>query len=238
MQYVIYKVTSISGKSYIGLTSKTIEWRWNNHKATWANQLKKGKHYNCPKLYKAFEKYNPYVDGNWTIEVIDIAESRNKAVQLEEDYISTYNTLNEGYNSHPGGLYSNGIKGVKQTPEHIAKRFASPRTHTEETKLKQSESRKKMFETPAGILLKEKLREHGRKTKGRKKGPCSQTVKDAVSKANAKSYSISFPDGSVHIIIGIGKFCKEHNLTAQTLMNTLPGGKWKQHKGYKLLSRL
>lgn len=238
MQYVIYKITSSSGKSYIGLTSKSIEWRWNNHKATWANQLKKGKHYSCPKLYKAFEKYNPYVPGNWTIEIVDAASARNEAVQMEEYYISTYNALNEGYNSHPGGVYSNGIKGKKQTPEHIAKRFEAPRTHTAETKAKQSESRRRMFESEKGKALKEKLREHGKRGRGRKKGPCPQSTKDALTKANSHTYTIQFPDGSIENITGIGKFCVENNLTHQTLINTMPGKKWKQHKGYKVLARV
>lgn len=235
MQYKIYKATSPSGKCYIGLTSKTVEWRWNNHKSTWMTQLRKHKKYNCPKLFKAFEKYNPFVPGNWFVEEIATGTGKAEAMKLEEYHIATFNSLNGGYNAHPGGKYSNGLKGKKQSPEHIAKRFTGRAPVSDHGRRNQQVARLKMFDSPEGILLKEKLAEYGRNGKGRKHGPCPHHVKEAVSAATSLYFRIRFPDGTTQVASGLGKFCKENLLTSHLLSETRPGGKRTSHKGFKII---
>jgi hypothetical protein len=236
MQYTIYKLTSISGKCYIGLTSKSAEWRWRSHITAWKNQLTKNKRYNCPKLFKSFEKYNPFVEGNWIVEKIDDTNSMVEAISLEESYIKKYNSYEEGYNAHPGGKFSNGTKGRKQTPEHISKRFDRDCSLSAETKHKQSISRKLMFNTEEGMKLRAKLSEYAKNQPKQIGRICSESAKQQIGLANSKSYKIMFPDGNIHEIIGLQKFCDEFNLTKNSLSKTRPGGKFKQHKGYKIIS--
>lgn len=91
--YTIYKITQIStGKVYIGQTSKSIEQRWKMHLSRAFNK------YVTPiAIANAIKQYGQY---DFTIGILDTTESRRKALQIEQYYISLYDSRNEakGFN--------------------------------------------------------------------------------------------------------------------------------------------
>lgn len=93
MMYSIYKITSPSGRSYIGLTKSKIEERWRQHKKR-AFSIKE----NHP-FYNAIRKYGPE---NFTLERIDTAENKEEAQRLEILHIQEHG-LSSLYNISPGG---------------------------------------------------------------------------------------------------------------------------------------
>lgn len=90
MKGIIYKITNkVNGKSYIGQTRYTIEFRWKQH------QHKKDNTY----FHNAIHKYG--VD-NFSIEILeecDIEELNQKEIF----YIAKYDTFKNGYNLTIGG---------------------------------------------------------------------------------------------------------------------------------------
>lgn len=88
----IYKITNkINNKAYIGLTLRTIEIRWSEHKRS-INTL------DTP-LYRAIKKY-----GIENFEVEEIEEISEDVVQEREKYwIQYYGTYGNGYNATLGG---------------------------------------------------------------------------------------------------------------------------------------
>jgi hypothetical protein len=79
---------------------------------------------------------------------------------------------------------------------------------------KHSESRKKNISK--SLKGYKKTKEHLRK----------------MGEGHAKTYLITYPDGTEKIIKGLQRFCKENNLT-NTLMNHVANGKQRHHKGFK-----
>lgn len=103
--YKIYKLTSPSGKSYIGQTGKKVEERW-----------RKGNGYRTSGcLYKAIKKYGW---DNFTREILEEGLTLKEANKLEQKYIKEYNTLvPAGYNLQPGG---NNRKMHEETKKRIS----------------------------------------------------------------------------------------------------------------------
>ncbi len=95
MSFLIYKHTSPSGKSYIGLTSKTIEQRLNGHKTS---------AYTCMSENSFHQAIRKYGIENFTSEIlIDNIETLLEATSIEIYYIRFYNTYRNGYNDTKGG---------------------------------------------------------------------------------------------------------------------------------------
>jgi group I intron endonuclease len=102
--YIIYKLTSPSGKSYIGQTCDFTR-RIKEH------QTRKC----CPLLCKAIEKHTW---DSFNIEILYSELNMDEANVLEEQLISQYNTLTpNGYNLIPGGKNHS----RQRTPESIIK---------------------------------------------------------------------------------------------------------------------
>lgn len=119
----VYKITSPSGKCYIG-QSINIESRFKQHK----DEARRG-HKN--KFYDAMCKYG--VD-NFTYEIL--AEDLHTKIErdsVEVYYISFYNSMNNGYNMTKGG---DGARLVGEANGMFGK------THTPEVKQKLSDNRK------------------------------------------------------------------------------------------------
>lgn len=107
---LIYKITSPSGKCYIG-QSKNIKSRLYNYK----NGCCKGQ----PKLYNSIQKYGW---DNHLFEIIDqcsIELNKDELDNKEKHWIKFYDSHHNGLNCNDGG---SGHLGRKQSPEHIAKR--------------------------------------------------------------------------------------------------------------------
>lgn len=111
--FEIYKITcKINNKIYIGITSQGVENRWKQHIRAAYNTNHKDA--NCI-FKKAIRKYKPE---NFTIDIIDTAQSEQEAEEKEIYYIKKYNTFafdnnSNGYNSTRGG---DGAKGYGMTP--------------------------------------------------------------------------------------------------------------------------
>jgi group I intron endonuclease len=109
-QHHIYKLTSPSGKVYIG-RAVHFKKRMITHKHTAKSGVKRP-------LYEAIRKYGWE---NFTKEIIDMAIGDEAAYELELKYIREYNSTNKGYNvntkTSDGG---DNWEGRKNTPEYQA----------------------------------------------------------------------------------------------------------------------
>lgn len=131
---IIYKLTSPSGKYYIGKTKYNLETRFKQHIQHWKYKNRKY----VSKLYNAFDKYSPEL---WTQEILEQVENKEIANQKEIYYIAKYDTINNGYNLVKGG--------DGRLVDYL----------TEDHKNSLSEARKKWFESEQGIEWKSTLRE-------------------------------------------------------------------------------
>lgn len=127
---VIYLVrNNVNGKCYIGQTTKSIKWRWREHRRCHRRFV----------LHKAIRKYGA---GNFTITELAQACSIECLNYLEPLFIAAYNTLApRGYNLDSGGRnnkahpdtvtkMSMAKKGKRFTAEHRAKIGAAQKGRT------------------------------------------------------------------------------------------------------------
>lgn len=124
---IVYKLTAPSGKSYVGITTTTVEERFKQHQ----NQPS-GK-----KLEYAFNKYPPET---WTTTILDKASTQKELHEKEIMWISKLGTIANGYNTHIGGW--SGAAGTTLSEEH---------------KTALSDSRKQYFKSEEGLLRKKQL---------------------------------------------------------------------------------
>lgn len=92
MMGVIYKLTSPSGKSYIGQTRNSFDTRWKQH-------IRDANCNSILPIHVAIRKYGPENFVNQILEEIPNAELNTK----EQYYIQKYDTYNNGYNCTLGG---------------------------------------------------------------------------------------------------------------------------------------
>ena len=92
--YHIYKATNlINGKSYIGQSNNVRSRIWQH--------LRRYEKENCL-FHEELEKYG---DENFSWEIIDETDSKEKAIELERKYIKQFNTIKPfGYNMNKGGV--------------------------------------------------------------------------------------------------------------------------------------
>jgi len=141
---VIYKLTSPSGKFYIGRT-KDFDNRMNAHKY---NAYVRKDTYS---LYVAIRKYDW---DNFTKEIL--CEVKPEASQeLEEKYIKEHNSVNRGYNdTYRGGggsVFENRPEALEKMKSILRDKMTGEgnpmygKTHSEETKALQKEKAKGRF---------------------------------------------------------------------------------------------
>ena len=119
MMFSVYKITSPSQKSYIGITKKTIQHRWSNHIR---RAFKEG--YNHP-FANAIRKYGPDA---FEVEELATYETEDEAKSAEIYFIDHFDTTNrdKGYNISKGGDYDAGTGGkvfwdrIRKDPEALA----------------------------------------------------------------------------------------------------------------------
>lgn len=169
-KYTIYKLTSPSGKSYIGQTGQKPEIRW-----------AKGNGYNTSSnIYKAIKKYKWE---NFTHEILEEGLTLKQANQVEKEYIKKFNTLApNGYNLQPGGDNRKTHKETKKKLSKAHEKYDTPewrakisktlknylwsmtpeerkknrgRAQTQEIRIIKSEKSKKMWENRSELEKKE-----------------------------------------------------------------------------------
>jgi|688.fasta_scaffold15861_29 group I intron endonuclease len=105
----IYKITSPSGKIYIG-QSNNIDRRMIEHKY-------RAKNKNC-KLYASIRKHG---FDNHNIETLFISDNLYEKNKMESIYIRYYNTINDGLNHINEDANLNGFLGKKHSIENVNK---------------------------------------------------------------------------------------------------------------------
>lgn len=106
--YIIHN--TINDKKYIGQTNSDIDKRLARHKcasSTW-----------CVKLHNALNKYGK---DNFFIELLSVVDDENKANELEDYFITKYDSINNGYNILRGGNIGEGLRGRHLSDEHKRK---------------------------------------------------------------------------------------------------------------------
>jgi group I intron endonuclease len=142
---IVYKLTSPSGKSYIGKTKAKLETRIKQHLQLFRSSERPYK--GCPtKLFYALEKY-PIKE--WTKEILFESDDLIETNEKEKFFIEQFDTISEGYNISKGG----------------DGRLVD--TLAEEHKKVISEKRKTWFATEAGQKWKQELSD-----KWKTKNPC------------------------------------------------------------------
>lgn len=116
--YSVYRhINKVNGKSYIGITRNTVEFRRTQH-AYNAFAAATNPKITDNKFYKAIRKYGT---DNFDVEVLESGLSAEQAKEREIYYISLFDTYNTGYNSTFGGDGINGY-GKPIVGIHIATR--------------------------------------------------------------------------------------------------------------------
>lgn len=142
-KFLVYMHVAPNNKKYIGITSKSIEKRWNN-----GNGYRNNKYF-----YSAILKYGK---DNFKHIVIASDLTKDNACRLEIELIKKYDTTNrkKGFNHSTGGDIC--AYGVKRSKEYIQKLKAIHigKKHSEETKRKISNTLKGHIPINKGIPMK------------------------------------------------------------------------------------
>jgi len=225
----IYKITSPSGRVYIG-QSVDIERRWLKYKSV-----------NCKYQRKLYNSFNKYGVENHIFEIIEECEVMNLNTR-ERYWQEYYNVLNGGLNcfytqtNEKPKIISEETKH-KISESHKGKKFSeeSRRKMSEANKGKRysEEYKRKLSEIRRGKKLSE---EHKKKLseshKGKKLSEETKRKMSASKKGNKhpryKEIKATSPDGTVYKN-GIKHFPKELKISKETLTKLLNGGyskKW------------
>ena len=140
----VYKITNkVTGKIYIGITNQGSGTRYRHH---WY-EARIGDP--CP-IHKSMAKYG---EENFTLEIIDFADTYEELKEKEKFYIKKFNSTDRsiGYNLTEGGDGTFGRLHSEETKEKIRQK-ALGRKASDETKKKMSATRKGK--------CSEKMREH------------------------------------------------------------------------------
>lgn len=157
MRYIYIIRCLVNDKVYVGQTLN-LKHRINSHKC----DLCKGRG-----LQKLQADWNLYGEDNFVFEEIIQCETKKQSNELEKLYIKRFDSINNGYNTNPGGIgqgnfnYLNGMYGkrhTKQSKELMSKNrkgltagknnpmYGIHRIMSDETKRKMSESQKKRWQ--------------------------------------------------------------------------------------------
>nr|DAK71427.1 MAG TPA: intron associated endonuclease [Caudoviricetes sp.]DAO76855.1 MAG TPA: intron associated endonuclease [Caudoviricetes sp.] len=91
--YYIYRATNkITQESYIGQTNNFHNRKWQHERCYEKEKCK---------FHDAIEKYGT---DNFEWEILETCDTRKKALKLERNYITLYNTYHNGYNENKGGV--------------------------------------------------------------------------------------------------------------------------------------
>lgn len=163
----VYRVRFASGKSYVGMTTRSAQQRLSNHLSA---ALRGGK---LP-VNRAFKKYAP---GGFELEILVRSEDLEILRAEERRLILEIRTkVPYGYNLTDGG---EGVCGYAYTPEQRAatSRAASKRVLSEETRKKIAAS---MTGKKFGPISEEKRRRLALAAKARKRGPPSAETRARI----------------------------------------------------------
>ena len=214
---IIYKITSPSGKIYIGQTDRSFNLRWKQHKS---------KSSCCTALHRAILKYG---EENMTKQILcecDVEELKVK----ENEFIKEFNSLAPyGYN-----LKMNDDTGRTVFSEETKKRISegnkkyakeNPRTLTEEQK-------EHLRQINTGKVMSEESKQKMRDSKKNKKGTLHTSESKKQISNSLKEYykNLNTPRTQVIDENNIPKHFKsieiKNNVETKTFMNQTEAGKY------------
>lgn len=135
MPHLVYKISNtINDKIYIGQTCRNINQRFSEHKS-----IRKTEKPHCVKLVNAFHKYGK---NNFVIDLIVSCEDQSTADFLERFWITTYDSIENGYNIVEGGSVHKQSEETKKKIGLASKGRNVGRKHSDETKALYSIQRK------------------------------------------------------------------------------------------------
>lgn len=111
-KFGIYSITNtINNKKYIGSTAKSFNSRWKKH----ITNLKNGGHAS----HHLQNSWNKYGEENFEFKIEEVVDSLENLLNLERDYITKYDSYNNGYNENPDPNFSPMLN--KNTQEKVSK---------------------------------------------------------------------------------------------------------------------
>jgi group I intron endonuclease len=191
---IVYLVTNRSnGSRYVGVTSRSLEDRWSEHR----HRSKQNAKF---KLGRAIQKYGPSA---FSVEVLCELDTYDDLLAAESIFIANLGTFSaSGYNMTPGGEtaptlvkeialrggatrsrtrrgVNHPMYGKRQSPETIEKRRVSLKKTASrpEWRAERAETTRRSWEDPA--IRNRRVSA----SRGVKKGPMSQETKDKLSLA-------------------------------------------------------
>lgn len=214
----IYKIVcSANGKIYVG-SSKNLLKRYQDH----FSALKGNYHYNAH-LQRAYNKYGLSAFAFEIIELVmpwSLLDREQYWLDELKPYISQrgFNRNKLASANKTGSTpdfevrrkLSVASRGRKQSPETIAKRFASRKGYSPSV-----ETRQKLSAANKG------------------KSPTDEAIKKRIDKTE-KNYIAISPDGKEFHIKGLTKFCLENNLSAGNMTRVAQGYR-SHYKGWKCI---
>lgn len=232
----IYKLTSPSGKVYIGQT-----WDLGARLRQYKSNKKKAQ----PKLWQAIKKYG---FDKFFIEVIEECGDQGLMNDRESFWINHFDCIKKGYNCKEGG--SNGKWSAESRKKLSNNNWLRKRGATEQYRKTMSlacSGEKNGFfgkvhskETRArlrNIFLnkKQSLETCQKKSAAHTGLKETELTKNKKSEANSKNlYEIITPTGESLLSKSLSKFCREHGLNSGALHDVALGRRL-QHKGYRAL---
>lgn len=218
--FTVYRHTNtVNGKSYIGITNKTAEARFDEHCA-WSARGSRFVFQN------AIRKHGRDA---FVTEVLHQVATVEEAKRLEVEEIARHGTLASGYNMTAGGDGLRGLEWTEERREKLRQRLMG-RKLPQELKDKISASlsgenhywhgRKHSPETIAKMRVAQAGEKHH----------CFGRV--GAAHWDAKSYIATFPDGHEETFTGLAEFCRQHGLGVPAALETI----WnagRRHKGFR-----
>jgi len=200
---IVYMHTNkITGKSYIGYTTRGMTERWKSHLSV-ANNPKR-------KLCEFHRSLKEYGEECWESQVLFVGFEEEFLKEAESSLISEYNTHKYGYNSNVGG--SGVLKHSDETKEKMkmARRGKTPALgskHSEETRKKYSEMRRGEGNPNWGNNASKETR--------KRMSDAAKARYKAGQKAPAqKRWKAISPSGDEYVFeYSLKRFCKEHELS-------------------------
>jgi group I intron endonuclease len=187
-RWTIYSHTHVaSGRRYVGLTKKTMLFRWNQHIQN--AKAKRGK--GCVHFWAAIRKYGKDAFSHEVLEICDTIESANAA---EERLIRELETRNpeKGFNLARGGLHfpSHGGKNPWDRPE-----FREKMIMVNAQTMSRPEVRRKIGDAARGrVFSAETRRKISENNVGKTIGPEAAAKISATMKAKDWSWKVLGPE--------------------------------------------
>lgn len=173
--YIIYKITCIiTGKSYIGQTSKGIKNRWNRH----LYDTKNNSNYY---IHRAIRKYG---EENFIHEIVFETTNQNIINEKEIEYIAEYDTFKgDGYNMTIGGEGVNGYWLGKTHNKKTLEKMSRKRSGKNNPMYGKRGSKNPLYGIPRLSVTKQKISK-ANKGKKRSEEVCNQISESKKGKNN------------------------------------------------------